>query len=258
MSPTGDFSGIRVEKLLVAGLRGFCAGVVRAIDVVEKALEVVDGPVYVRKEIIHNRYVVDELRDKGARFVEEVDEVPDNASLIFSAHGIAPQVRDLAQQKKLQTIDATCPLVTKVHLEAIHYAKQGYTIILVGHHDHDETVGTLGEAPDAIRLVETREDAEKVTVPDPDRVAYLTQTTLSIDDTRDILAVLKRRFPEPEGALQAGHLLRDPEPSGRRQGDGAARGHAAGARGAELLQLAAHVRGRARQRSRVAPDRARA
>ena len=195
VSVPGDLSGIRVEKLLIAGLRGFCAGVVRAIDVVEKALEAIDGPVYVRKEIIHNRYVVDELRDKGARFVEEVDEVPDNASLIFSAHGIAPQVRSLAQQKKLQTIDATCPLVTKVHLEAIHYAKQGYTIILVGHHDHDETVGTLGEAPDAIRLVETREDAEKVTVPDPDRVAYLTQTTLSIDDTRDILAVLKRRFP---------------------------------------------------------------
>ncbi len=196
MTPAApDFSGIRVEKLLVAGLRGFCAGVVRAIDVVEKALEVVDGPVYVRKEIIHNRYVVDELRDKGARFVEEVDEVPDNASLIFSAHGIAPQVRQLAQRKKLQTIDATCPLVTKVHLEAIHYAKQGYTIILVGHHDHDETVGTLGEAPDAIRLVETKEDAERVQVPDPDRVAYLTQTTLSIDDTREILAVLKRRFP---------------------------------------------------------------
>ncbi len=190
-----DFTAIRVEKLLIAGLRGFCAGVVRAIDVVEKALEVADGPVYVRKEIIHNRYVVDELRDKGARFVEEVDEVPDNASLIFSAHGIAPQVRALATEKGLKTIDATCPLVTKVHLEAIHYAKQGYTIILVGHHDHDETVGTLGEAPDAIRLVETREDAEKVTVPDPDRVAYLTQTTLSIDDTRDILAVLKRRFP---------------------------------------------------------------
>ena len=203
MSVPGDLSGIRVEKLLIAGLRGFCAGVVRAIDVVEKALEAIDGPVYVRKEIIHNRYVVDELRDKGARFVEEVDEVPDNASLIFSAHGIAPQVRSLAQQKKLQTIDATCPLVTKVHLEAIHYAKQGYTIILVGHHDHDETVGTLGEAPDAIRLVETREDAEKVTVPDPDRVAYLTQTTLSIDDTRDILAVLKRRVPEPEGARRS-------------------------------------------------------
>ena len=190
-----DFSGIQVDKLLVAGLRGFCAGVVRAIDVVEKALEVVDGPVYVRKEIIHNRYVVDELREKGARFVEEVDEVPDDAALIFSAHGIAPAIRDMAQRKKLRTIDATCPLVTKVHLEAIHYARQGYTIILVGHHDHDETVGTLGEAPAAIRLVETKEDAETVTVPDPDRVAYLTQTTLSIDDTREILAILKQRFP---------------------------------------------------------------
>jgi 4-hydroxy-3-methylbut-2-en-1-yl diphosphate reductase len=189
------FSGIRVEKLLVAGLRGFCAGVVRAIDVVEKALEACEGPIYVRKEIIHNRYVVDELREKGARFVEEVDEVPDNGWLIFSAHGIAPQVRSLATRKGLNTIDATCPLVTKVHLEAIHYARKGYTIILVGHHDHDETVGTLGEAPEAIRLVETREDAETITVPDPDRVAYLTQTTLSIDDTREILAILKRRFP---------------------------------------------------------------
>ena len=151
---------------------------------------------YVRKEIIHNRYVVDELRDKGARFVEEVDEVPDDAALIFSAHGIAPAVRARWRPRRTcKTIDATCPLVTKVHLEAIHYARQGYTIILVGHHDHDETVGTLGEAPDAIRLVETKEDAEKVTVPDPDRVAYLTQTTLSIDDTREILAILKRRFP---------------------------------------------------------------
>ena len=189
-----------------------------------------DGPVYVRKEIIHNRYVVDELRDKGARFVEEVDEVPDNASLIFSAHGIAPQVRTMAREKKLHTIDATCPLVTKVHLEAIHYAKQGYTIILVGHHDHDETVGTLGEAPDAIRLVETREDAEKITVPDPDRVAYLTQTTLSIDDTREILEVLKRRFPNLKAPVEAGHLLRDAEPPGRGQGDGPARRHAPGPR----------------------------
>jgi len=194
-TPSSNFSGIKVEKLLVAGLRGFCAGVVRAIDVVEQALEVCDGPVFVRKEIIHNRYVVDELRDKGARFVEEADEVPDNAWLIFSAHGISPDVRRLASSKGLKTIDATCPLVTKVHLEAIHYARQGYTIILVGHHDHDETVGTLGEAPESIRLVETREDAERIEVPDADRVAYLTQTTLSIDDTREILAILKRRFP---------------------------------------------------------------
>ena len=193
-SPSPGRPGI--EKLLVAGLRGFCAGVVRAIDVVERALDVCEGPVYVRKEIIHNRYVVDELRSKGARFVEDVDDVPDGAWLIYSAHGIAPSVRQSARRKKLRTIDATCPLVTKVHLEAIHYAQQGYTIILIGHEDHDETIGTLGEAPDSIRLVGTTDEAEAVQVPDPDRVAYLTQTTLSLDDTREIVAVLRRRFPK--------------------------------------------------------------
>ncbi len=186
----------QVEKLLIAGLRGFCAGVVRAIDVVEKALEVCDGPVYVRKEIIHNRYVVDELREKGARFVEDVSEVPDGSWLIYSAHGISPEVRQSARDKALRTIDATCPLVTKVHLEALHYAKLGYTILFIGHEDHDETIGTLGEAPGAIRLVETAEGAESVQVDDPERVAYLTQTTLSLDDTREIVAILKRRFPK--------------------------------------------------------------
>ena len=188
-------TAVAVETLLVAGLRGFCAGVVRAIDVVDRALEVCDGPVYVRKEIIHNRYVVDELRAKGAVFVEEVEDVPDGAWLIYSAHGVAPQVRDEAKRKKLRTIDATCPLVTKVHLEAIHFAKSGYTIILIGHREHDETIGTLGEAPESIRLVGTREEAETVSVPDPEKVAYLTQTTLSLDDTREIAAVLQRRFP---------------------------------------------------------------
>ncbi|HSS44554.1 MAG TPA: 4-hydroxy-3-methylbut-2-enyl diphosphate reductase [Thermoanaerobaculia bacterium] len=187
---------VRIEKLLVAGLRGFCAGVVRAIDVVEKALEVCDGPVYVRKEIIHNRYVVDELRGKGAIFVEDVDEVPHGAWLIFSAHGISPTVREAAHMKRLKTIDATCPLVTKVHLEALHFAKKNYTILLIGHRDHDETIGTLGEAPGSIRLVGTREEAETVEVPDPERVAYLTQTTLSLDDTREIAQILARRFPK--------------------------------------------------------------
>lgn len=187
---------VRIDKLLVAGLRGFCAGVVRAIDVVERALEVCDAPVYVRKEIIHNRYVVDELRRKGAIFVEDVDEVPDGAWLIFSAHGIAPTVREAARMKRLKTIDATCPLVTKVHLEALHFAKKNYTILLIGHRDHDETIGTLGEAPGSIRLVGTREEAETVEVPDHDRVAYLTQTTLSLDDTREIAQILTRRFPK--------------------------------------------------------------
>jgi 4-hydroxy-3-methylbut-2-enyl diphosphate reductase len=184
-----------VEKLLVASLRGFCAGVVRAIDVVDRALQVCDGPVYVRKEIIHNRYVVDELRVKGAVFVEAADEVPDGSWLIYSAHGISPTVREAARRKRLRTIDATCPLVTKVHLEAIHYARKGYTIVLIGHQDHDETIGTLGEAPASICLVGSKEEAETVQVPDPDKVAYLTQTTLSLDDTREIVEILKRRFP---------------------------------------------------------------
>ncbi|HKB71824.1 MAG TPA: 4-hydroxy-3-methylbut-2-enyl diphosphate reductase [Thermoanaerobaculia bacterium] len=186
----------RVEKLLIAGLRGFCAGVVRAIDVVEKALAVCDGPVYVRKEIIHNRYVVDELRRKGARFVDEVDDAPEGSWLVYSAHGVSPEVRDNARRRGLRTIDATCPLVTKVHLEALGYAKKGFTILFIGHEDHDETIGTFGEAPDAIRIVGTREDAETVAVLDPSRVAYLTQTTLSLDDTREIVEALRRRFPQ--------------------------------------------------------------
>ena len=184
------------QKLLIAGLRGFCAGVVRAISVVEKALEVWDDTVYVRKEIIHNRYVVDELRARGAVFVEELDEVPDGAAVIFSAHGIAPSVRDTAKRKRLHTIDATCPLVTKVHLEVVQYAKKGYTILFIGHQEHDETIGTLGEAPDAIRLVGSREEAERVQVANPDKVVYLTQTTLSVDDTRGIIAALERRFTD--------------------------------------------------------------
>ena len=185
----------RVETLLIAGLRGFCAGVVRAIDVVEKALEVCEGPVYVRKEIIHNRYVVEELRRKGALFVEEVEDAPDGSWLIYSAHGVSPEVRENARRRGLRTIDATCPLVTKVHLEALHYAKNGYTILLIGHEDHDETVGTLGEAPGAIRIVGSREEALAVDVPDPSRVAYLTQTTLSLDDTHEIVEALRTRFP---------------------------------------------------------------
>lgn len=189
-------AGVRVEKLLIAALRGFCAGVVRAIDVVDNALEVCGGPVYVRKEIIHNRYVVDELRRKGAIFVDELDQVPDGAWLIYSAHGIAPSVREAAKQKRLRTIDATCPLVTKVHLEVIRYSHAGYTIVFIGHRNHDEAIGTLGEAPQSIRLVGSKAEAELVDVVDPEKVVYLTQTTLSVDDTRDIVEVLRRRFPK--------------------------------------------------------------
>jgi len=166
---------------------------------VEQALEVCGETVYVRKEIIHNRYVVEELQRRGAVFVEELDQVPDGAWAIFSAHGIAPNVRDMARQKKLRTIDATCPLVTKVHLEVLQYAKKGYTIILVGHRDHDETIGTLGEAPEAIRVVGSKEEAQLVEIENPEKVAYLTQTTLSVDDTREIVQILERRFPALQG-----------------------------------------------------------
>jgi len=183
------------RTLLLAGLRGFCAGVVRAISVVEKALEVAGETVYVRKEIIHNRYVVDELRERGAVFVEELDEVPDGGLVIFSAHGISPSVRQAARTRGLRTIDATCPLVTKVHLEVVQFARNGYTIFFVGHEEHDETIGTLGEAPGSIRVVGSKEEARTVDAADPQKVVYLTQTTLSVDDTRDIVAVLKERFP---------------------------------------------------------------
>ena len=187
---------IKIDKLVLAKVRGFCAGVVRAIEVVERALELCGGKVYVRHEIIHNRYVVDELREKGAVFVEDLSEVPEGSWLIFSAHGVGPDVVAEARERKLKIIDATCPLVTKVHLEAIALAKQDYTIILIGHRDHVETIGTLGEAPGHMIVVSDVSEAETVRVQNPDKIAYLTQTTLSLDDTREIVAVLKRRFPK--------------------------------------------------------------
>jgi 4-hydroxy-3-methylbut-2-enyl diphosphate reductase len=175
--------------------RGFCAGVVRAIDVVEIALDLYGSPIYVRKEIVHNRYVVDELRRAGAIFVEELDEVPEGARVIFSAHGVSPAVRAQAVQRRLQVIDATCPLVTKVHLEAVRFARSGYTIVLIGHRAHDEVIGTLGESPEHTFLVSSVEDVDRLAPPDPGRIAYLTQTTLSLDETRHIVARLKERFP---------------------------------------------------------------
>ena len=179
--------------------RGFCAGVVRAIDVVKIALDLYGPPVYVRKEIVHNKHVVDELRQAGAIFVEEVSEVPHGARAIFSAHGVAPEVRREAAQRRLAVIDATCPLVTKVHLEAVRFAREGYSIVLIGHRHHDEVIGTLGEVPDRSYLVETVEDVNKLNLPDPTRVRYLTQTTLSLDETHDIVLRLKERFPLIEG-----------------------------------------------------------
>ena len=192
-------ASISIEKLILAHPRGFCAGVVRAIDVVERALEVCGGKVYVRHEIIHNRHVVEGLRKKGAIFVEALSEVPSGSWVIFSAHGVGPQVVREASERRLHSIDATCPLVTKVHLEAIALAKRGYTILLIGHADHVETVGTMSEAPEAMKLVSSVEDAEKAAVPDPEKVAYLTQTTLSLDDTQEIVEVLRRRFPKLHG-----------------------------------------------------------
>ena len=186
-------------KLILARPHGFCAGVVRAIDVVELALSIYGPPVYVRKEIVHNKHVVDDLRTKGAVFVDEFSEAPDGATMIFSAHGISPAVRNEAARKGFKVIDATCPLVTKVHLEAIKHTKKGYTVLLVGHQDHDEVIGTMGEAPKDIVLVSTVEDVENIVIPNPEQVSYVTQTTLSMDDTREIVDALKRKFPRIVG-----------------------------------------------------------
>jgi len=190
---------ISTKKIILIRPRGFCAGVVRAIDVVKIVLDLYGAPVYVRKEIVHNRHVVEELRQAGAVFVEELSEVPEGARVIFSAHGVSPAVRQEAKLRNLQVIDATCPLVTKVHLEATRFAREGYTIILIGHAGHDEVIGTLGEAPESTVLVSTVEDANKLDVKDPSRMAYLTQTTLSLDETKDIVQRLTERFPSIRG-----------------------------------------------------------
>jgi 4-hydroxy-3-methylbut-2-enyl diphosphate reductase len=189
-----------VEKtLLLLKPRGFCAGVVRAIDIVRIALDTFGPPIYVRKEIVHNRYVVEDLAAKGAIFVDDVDEVPNGERVIYSAHGVSPEVREASEGRGLRVIDATCPLVTKVHVEAVKYATENYSIILIGHRDHDEVIGTLGEAPLVTQVVGSPEDVEKLDVPDPTRIAYITQTTLSLDETRDIIDALRRKFPEIKG-----------------------------------------------------------
>ncbi len=188
--------GMILRKLLLAKPRGFCAGVDRAIDVVHTALDLFSPPIYVRREIVHNKHVIRSLAAKGAIFVDEIDQVPDGALVIFSAHGVSPEVRSRAEEKHLQVIDATCPLVTKVHVEAVRFAREGRSIILVGHAGHDEIVGTMGEAPECTQLVSSAEEAEKVQVSDPDRVAVTTQTTLGVEDTREIIQVLRRRFPK--------------------------------------------------------------
>jgi 4-hydroxy-3-methylbut-2-enyl diphosphate reductase len=182
-------------EILLASPRGFCAGVDRAIEIVELALEVHGKPVYVRHEIVHNRHVVEDLRRKGAIFTEDLAEIPQGSLVIFSAHGIAPAVRAEAESRGLRALDATCPLVTKVHVEALRYARDGYDIVLVGHRGHVEVEGTLGHAPGRMHLVETLADVEKLEVRDPQKLAVLTQTTLSVDDTREIIAALRERFP---------------------------------------------------------------
>jgi len=187
------------KSLLLLKPRGFCAGVVRAIDIVRIALEAFGPPIYVRKEIVHNRFVVEELQGKGAIFVDSVDEVPNGERVIYSAHGVSPEVREASETRRLRVIDATCPLVTKVHVEAVKFAREGYALILIGHRDHDEVIGTLGEAPLVTQVVGSPEEVASLTVPDPNRVAYLTQTTLSLDETEDIISALQRRFPNIKG-----------------------------------------------------------
>ena len=183
------------HTLYLAAPRGFCAGVDRAIDIVDMALQVYGAPVYVRHEIVHNRHVVEDLRARGAIFVDHLADVPSGAVVIFSAHGVSPAIRREAKERGLKALDATCPLVTKVHLEALRYAKEGYSIVLIGHRGHVEVEGTMGEAPEAIVLVESVADVETLALPDPSRVAYITQTTLSVDDVGAIVEALKRRYP---------------------------------------------------------------
>jgi 4-hydroxy-3-methylbut-2-en-1-yl diphosphate reductase len=187
------------SRVLLAAPRGYCAGVDRAVQTVEHALDLYGEPIYVRKEIVHNKHVVRKLEKRGAIFVEEETEVPEGERVVFSAHGVAPSVHANAAKRQLRTIDATCPLVTKVHVEARKFAADGYTIVLIGHEGHEEVEGTTGEAPGNIVLVQTEEDVDELVVEDPDRLAYITQTTLSVDETSSIIARLKQKFPKAVG-----------------------------------------------------------
>src|SRR5215218_7713811 len=189
----------RVMRVLLAAPRGYCAGVDRAVQTVEHALDLYGEPIYVRKEIVHKKHVVQELETRGAIFVEQETEVPEGEMVVFSAHGVAPSVHANAAKRQLRTIDATCPLVTKVHVEARKFAQDGYTIVLIGHQGHEEVEGTTGEAPENIVLVQTEADVDELEVEDPDRIAYITQTTLSVDETSSIIARLKEKFPNAMG-----------------------------------------------------------
>jgi 4-hydroxy-3-methylbut-2-en-1-yl diphosphate reductase len=193
INPTGP------SRVLLAAPRGYCAGVDRAVETVEHALDLYGEPVYVRKEIVHNKHVVEQLQRRGAIFVEETAEIPEGEKVVFSAHGVAPSVHENAAKRQLRTIDATCPLVTKVHVEARKFAEQGYTVILIGHEGHEEVEGTMGEAPANTVLVQTEAEVETLEVADPDRTAYITQTTLSVDETTVIIEALKKKFPKITG-----------------------------------------------------------
>lgn len=197
--PPNRFEEKRRVKIILANPRGFCAGVNMAIESLERALEMFGTPLYVYHEIVHNRPVVERFRKRGVVFVDSIQEIPEGATVLYSAHGVAPGIREAAGRRRLRAIDATCPLVTKVHLEAIRFAREGYTILLIGHAGHDEVIGTLGEAPEHIRLVQSAEDVAQLDLPADARVAYLTQTTLSLDDAEVIVRALKERFPQIAG-----------------------------------------------------------
>ena len=199
VQPTDPPESLVARKILLLKPRGFCAGVVRAVDIVNLALEYCGAPIYVHKEIVHNTRVVSELSAKGAVFVESVEEVPEGAWVVYSAHGVSPVVRRKAVARRLRVIDATCPLVTKVHLEAMRFARMGYSIVLIGHKDHDEVIGTIGEAPAQTWLVSSEQEVAALELPNPDKVAYLTQTTLSLDEAEGIIATLKIKFPQVIG-----------------------------------------------------------
>ena len=256
-------------RVVLAQPRGFCAGVERAIEIVERALEKYGPPIYVRHEIVHNRHVVERLRAKGARFVDEIDEVPPGAVTIFSAHGVASEIERRAGERGLPVIDATCPLVSKVHIEGQRYANQGREIILIGHAGHPEIEGTMGRITGRVHLISRPEEVADLQVADPDKLAFITQTTLSVDDTRAVIDALKARFPVDRRAGHEGHLLRDAEPAARGAGTGENRRCCPRGRRAEQLELepAARDRGgagrpelsdRGRGRARPAGWRARA
>ena len=229
----------RQRTVLLAGPRSFCAGVERAIEIVERALELRGAPVYVRKQIVHNTRVVSDLEQRGAVFVDELDEVPDGATVVFSAHGVSPAVRTDAGDRGLSVIDATCPLVSKVHAEARRFAREGYTVALIGHAGHEEVEGTLGEAPDSTVLVQTAEDVAALDVADPSKIAYLMQTTLAIDEAADVAGALRDKFPQMRAPGSRRHLLRHDQPAGRRARRRHRGGPGARRRLGELLQLGA-------------------